>query len=240
MRLAIINNASKMKLNFKNIPKWCINLKRNPVRKIEVSKEFSHHGIEVEFFEAVDKRDIQVPETSVKSKEATASGILACAMSHIAVIKMAKEKKLPAICIFEDDVVFCDDFKSRIKYLEKIQVDFDIFCLGGHYPGRNDWHIHHASKTDFDHVYKVKEMGGTYAYILTEKTYDFILRNWNFNWGMDEFYSNFVYRQFNTYAMTPFCCGHAKSKSDITEIMDWQYENVGWFFNKSIPLALGV
>ena len=56
-----------MKFHFKSIPKICINLKRNEARKLAVTQEFKKHNIHnVEFFEAIDKHNIVVPEISQK------------------------------------------------------------------------------------------------------------------------------------------------------------------------------
>lgn len=225
----------KMKLDFQSIPKICINLKRNHARRAAVREEFLKHGLQVEFFEAVDKKDIVVPELSPKKHEgAAAAGILACAMSHIAVIKLAKERGYPAVCVFEDDVVLCDDFRERIKYVEQLQeFDFDIFCLGGHFSKQIQ--NTDAESTRWNNILKIKHCNGTYGLIFTEKTYEFILRNWTYAYGSDQFYSDHVYHQFKTYAFVPFLVGCTKSVSDITE-SSFGYENIGWYYQQEALL----
>src|SRR5690606_19122390 len=189
-----------MQLNFEKIPKLCINLKRNTARKQGVTEEFNKVGLDVQFFEAVDKLNIKVPEVSVKLKESNAAGILACAMSHIEAIKLAQKNNWPAVCVFEDDVVFCKEFKDRVRYIENLpDFGFDILCLGGHFSNK-EISGQEAERTQWQNVYKINKMNGTYALIFTEKVYDFILRNWNFNFGADEFFSNHVYARFKTYA----------------------------------------
>ncbi len=219
-----------MTFDFKNIPKFCINLERNPQRKMTVQAEFDKAGIEVEFFKAIDKHELVLPELSCK-KGHDATGILACALSHRALIKYAKKNKLPAICIFEDDVVFCDDFRERIKFIESIpDFDFDIFSLGGHFSSKTIDNSQ-AESTRWQHIYKVLHHGGTYGLIFTEKTYDFILRNWNYNFGSDQLYGDHVYSQFKSYAFVPFLVGCCGGKSDITE-STMGYPNVGWFYQQ--------
>lgn len=225
------------KFDFASIPKFCISLKNSPRRKA-VSKEFKAYGIHVNFFDAVDKKNLIVPELSVKRKNDTdigiLPGILGCMLSHVKLITYAKKMSLKTICIFEDDVIFCDDFRERIKYIEDLDLEFDMLTLGGHFtkpytignPNQED-----AIPQDDGHMYKVLHQGGTYAYIITHKVYDFIIRNCNYNYGMDQFYSDHVYSRFNCYAFVPFLCACAKGPSDITGT-SWAYENIDWFYTQ--------
>lgn len=219
-----------MKFIFSDIPKYCINLKRNAQRRLESEIEFKKHNLQVEFFEAIDKNDLILPELSVKKHESNALGILGCALSHIALIRLAKEKKLPAICIFEDDVIFCDDFKKRIKYIESLQdFDFDIFSLGGHFSQLLE--SDEATNSKWPRIKKVTKHGGTYGLIFTEKTYDFILRNWNYNMGSDQFYSDHVYKEFNSYAFVPFLVGVKPNVSDVVGVY-YKCHNVDWYYHQ--------
>jgi GR25 family glycosyltransferase involved in LPS biosynthesis len=237
-----------MKLDFNSMPKVCISLKHNHERREKVKLEFSKIGIEVfpywynfvvpnghcSFYNAVDKQTLTVPECSAKRLEGNAAGILACATSHINVIREAKERNYPAICIFEDDVVFCDDFQKRLEYIESLDMDFDIFALGGHFD--KEMSTAYTEPTNWRNVVKVKQMGGTYALIITNKVYDFILRNWNYNFGADEFLSNHVYCRFNTYAFVPFLCGTYPNYSDVAGGMS-NYVNVTWQYQQG-PISV--
>lgn len=228
-----------MKLEFKSIPKFCISLKRSQVRRDHVTKEFEKFDIHnVSFYDAIDKNNLIVPELSAKRKiEGDAGnmpGILACMMSHVELIKRARTMKMKMICIFEDDVIFCDDFKDRIAYLETLDLEFDMLLLGGHFgnPDRKMIPNHEdAEATDMEHIYKVKHMGGTYCYIITDKVYDFIIRNATYNFGMDQMYSDHVYSSFNCYAFVPFLAACTHVESEITGSM-WKYGNIDWFYQQ--------
>lgn len=225
-----------MAFNFKSIPKFCISLERCEARRITVAQEFKSVDIEFKFFDAIDKYDLIVPELSVKKKDTEADGILACALSHIEVITYARDNNLPEICIFEDDVVFCDDFKNRIKYLESLKdLDYDIFALGGHF--EIEISSNYAEETDIKRIFKVKRMGGTYAYIIKSNVYDFIIRNYNYNFGADEFYAMFVYKRFKTLAFVPFLVGCRPCKSEITG-QEHVYPNIGWHYTQKALLDL--
>lgn len=224
-------------MNFKDIPKFCISLP-NSARRPIVEEEFKKNGLAVTMFDAIDKKDLIVPELSekrlLKHDEGIMDGILACMSSHLKLIQHAKDNKLPAICVFEDDVVFCDDFKKRIKYIDNLKIDYDFFSLGGHFnkpalfftPDYTD-----ACPTDSQYIYKVQHQGGTYAYIITEAVYDFVLRNCTYNYGMDQFFSDHLYHRFKCYAFVPFLASCRNCTSEITG-SDWVYENISWYYKQ--------
>lgn len=59
-------------------------------------------------------------------------GWLGCFLSHQAVIKRAKEEKLPYVVVLEDDIVFCHHFNKAILLLEMyLPVDWELVYLGG-------------------------------------------------------------------------------------------------------------
>lgn len=214
-----------MKFNFKDIQKYCINLKRSTERRRIMQELFHEMKMQVSFFDGFDAAAEGVPQLLQKPV-----GVYGCMKAHYLLIDFAKRNKLPAICIFEDDVVFCDDFADRIRYIENLDdFDFDIFSLGGH------WYTldmpNAVKETQWPHIYQSLNLGGTYAYIITEKVYDFILQNMNYNFGVDEFYGNHVYRRFKSYAMTPFLVGCRPCISEVTG-NDGEYENVKWFYQQ--------
>lgn len=247
-----------MKLNWNKIPKFCISLKRSKERRIAMSKEFVKIGLiineDVMFFDAVDKKDLILPELSEKYKPGDGEGIrqnalgaYACMLSHLEIIRMAKKTGLKAVCIFEDDIVFCNDFKEKIDYIESIcnnksngkedgfdvgGFTFEMLCLGGHFPSGKPGELgKHGDQTNWNRIYKTNALSGTYGYIITDKIYDFVLRNCSYQYGMDQFYQH-VYERFNCYSFLPFLVGHKPGKSEITGA-DWHYENADWFYEQN-------
>jgi GR25 family glycosyltransferase involved in LPS biosynthesis len=210
---------------FKDIPKYCINLKRSTDRKTAVSKQFKKFQIDVNFSEAIDKKNIKVPALSTKN-----AGIQACMESHVALIRMAKEKGYSAICIFEDDVLFCDDFWARIKYIENLPLfEYDMLYLGGHFTSKNFAGV--SQKTQWPHILKALSIAGGYAYIITDKVYDFVLENIHYNYGIDEFYAEAVCKHFNCFAFVPFLVSCAPGFSMITDAYS-DYDNIYWFYQQ--------
>ena len=207
-------------LKFHTIPKKCISLKRSTERRKAVKKEFKKAAItNVSFVNAIDKKNVIVPELSAKltHQPKYAPGVYACAQSHLMTMeKFFNFSDWDTLCIFEDDVIFADDFAIKIKCLESIikEVDFDFIALGGHWLDKAKLG---SQATEHNMFYKIQHMGGTYAYIITRKVAEFILRNYTYNYGMDEFYSIHLYHRFNCYALTPFPVGVSNAKSEITE-----------------------
>lgn len=228
--------------NFNSIPKFCISVPGSPRRQV-VTEEFKKYGVHnVIFFDAIDKKDVIVPEISEKLEmdKGIAPGILACMLSHVKLIKLAKAVGFKAICVFEDDVIFCDDFNDRIEQLETLGLEYDFLTLGGHFvkPDRNFIPNQEcATKTENKNIYKIKHQGGTYAYIIRDTAYDFIIRNCNYNFGMDQFYSTHFYHRFNCLAIVPFLVSCKKGASEITGTT-WVYENIDWFYSQARTLEV--
>lgn len=182
--------------NWDSCPKFVINLDRREDRAKEVFKEFDKHSIGVRRWKAVDGELLTVPELSIKKEEHNASGILACALSHTGLIEHAKRCDFSHVAIFEDDIYFADDFNEKIK-----RVEFgcwDICYLGGHLAKDKD-----------------NRIAGTYGYILNSSIFGFVLRNWYYRWGWDEFLGDVVQQRFKVYTCKPFIVGHKDGFSDV-------------------------
>lgn len=196
-------------MKFDSISKYCINLEKRPERKISVSKEFDRIGIKVEFRKAVDGTKISIPLNCMKYTEYNVSGIIGCLLSHIELIRYAKESDQQYICVFEDDIELCLDFKKRISLIEEFALDFDMFYLGGHFHG-ND-----IKATDYEYIFKAKGIAGTYAYIMRNTIFDYILDHFSYNWGIDQFYAEVIQKKFKCYAFIPFLVDHKDGISDV-------------------------
>jgi GR25 family glycosyltransferase involved in LPS biosynthesis len=108
-------------------------------------------------------------------------------MSHVSVIKKALEDGVDYAIIFEDDVIICDDFIDRLKYLERCKVEFDLFYLGGNF---GFWHK--FTPTENKYIYRYTGSAGTWAYIVSNSIFEFIEKNYRFDMNIDGFYSKFL------------------------------------------------
>lgn len=223
-----------MKLNFKSTPKYCISLERSKERRVLSLREFMREGLRVQFFDAVDRNDLTLPELSPKrgtaSHEYNAVGAYACMLSHLWLMKQAIVEDREAIAVFEDDCTLAEDFNDRIGYIERMGVDFDMLLLGGHFdanpPGTL---VGAADGTNQNHIFQVRNMGGTYGYIITRKVMEFCVRNLHYGFGIDQFFSDEVYKRFNCKAFVPFLVGCRPCVSEITGSF-WKYDAIDLYY----------
>lgn len=100
----------------------------------------------------------------------TKDGIIGCGMSHLSVLQIAKDNKMPYILICEDDVVF----KDHMKMLEKLDnlknEVWDVILLGGNM--FQPYSIHS------DDAYRIHKCFTTTAYIVREHYYDKLIECW--------------------------------------------------------------
>jgi GR25 family glycosyltransferase involved in LPS biosynthesis len=188
---------------------YCISLKKRPERRKLVTKEFNKIGLKFTFWDAVDGSKLNIPITSSKSSEYNVKGIIGCLLSHVNLIKYAKETKQEYIFVTEDDISFCEDFYKRIEIIEKEYPEFDMMYLGGHF-GEDG-----VYKTDHKYIFKANSIAGTYGYIIRDTVYDFILNTYSFDWGIDQLLVEMVQKKFKCYAFIPFLVKHNDGQSDI-------------------------
>ena len=155
---------------FDNI--YCLNLDRRTDRWGKVSKEFEKFNIEVERFSAIDGDDLEFESISKEIQNLSNEGLienkyaLACLRSHREIIKDAKSKGYGRILIFEDDIIFSEDFRKKIKKI--VDIDWNLTYLGS---SQFNWNnIEYQSN-----FYLSKKTLGTFAYAIHECLFDEII-----------------------------------------------------------------
>ncbi|WP_261786244.1 glycosyltransferase family 25 protein [[Haemophilus] ducreyi] len=86
---------------------YVISLKTADARRQHIIQEFAKHNIPFQFFDAItlDLIEQKAKEFNCDiSNSSLTKNEIACALSHIALWRLAKEKQLDYICIFEDDI----------------------------------------------------------------------------------------------------------------------------------------
>lgn len=101
-------------MNFSNIPKFVINLQRRPENLENITHELDYIGWSWERFNAIDRGDY-----------------MGCTLSHLEVIKIAKERGYDRVMVIEDDCTFMPYSKSILSKLEEqIQdIEFSVFNM---------------------------------------------------------------------------------------------------------------
>ena len=176
-------------------PKFYINILRRRDRAIQVEEEFNKHRITVFPWEAQDSLELIVPFDSPKRNEGNAAGILACAISHVSLIRYARDNGFNYVGVFEDDVLLSDGFAAKMRYIESIKEDWDLFYLGCHDCS--------ATPTEHDEIFQVSVAAGTYGYIMRNTLFDFVIENWWYRYGIDEFFDYEVLKNFKALAILP-------------------------------------
>src|SRR5689334_20762738 len=89
--------------------KICINLDRRADRWDQMQAKFQQHDIRgIRRFSAVDGQGSSVP-----GSWSTTPGAYGCLLSHLQVVREARQRGVPSVLIFEDDVVFDADLQDN-------------------------------------------------------------------------------------------------------------------------------
>jgi len=132
-----------------------ISLQRREDRKQKIIEKFENIGLSFNFFNAIDGNNIENPQMKNVYAEA-------CKKSHLNLLQQQINNQSPYYCVFEDDVVFEDDFLTSFQKL-KFPYDFGIIYLGANVTG---------PKTRYsDRVYYADGVSTTHAMIISCKYY---------------------------------------------------------------------
>lgn len=194
---------------------YVINLERRKDRLEHITKEFKKIDVSFKRVNAIDGNDIE-KFNNLSSAE------IACLRSHVGVIQESIEKNYKRIAIFEDDIIFCDDFEKRFEYYSSnIPDDWDIMYLGGTHYGNG------VEVKPF--INKIEGVYGCFAMILNNKNNLFqkiIEITKSENIPIDNYYCENLSKTFNTYIFVPFFVKTLNTKSDISIRKEsFSYEN---------------
>jgi glycosyl transferase family 25 len=94
-----------------------INLNKRPDRRELIEKQLSDFNLEYERFEAIEYNGF---------------GIYGCGLSHLSVLKIAKERNYKNILILEDDFEFIvtkEVFEDNLKQFFESNIDYNVCML---------------------------------------------------------------------------------------------------------------
>ena len=107
---------------------YCINLPECKNRWERVSKEFKKVGI----LNRVERIWTTPPDKNFKISSLRLPTMFGCGLSHLKSLFHAMHENVENVLIFEDDVVFVDDYKERlIVSINELPKEWDILFLGG-------------------------------------------------------------------------------------------------------------
>lgn len=130
-----------------------INLDRRTDRRNEFERERAKMGLEVERFPAVSH---SVPA-------------IGCGLSHLAVLKLARERGYESVCVFEDDFEFLVGRPELDTILLTLPDHYDVVMLG--------WYV--FDSVPYDGTFnKVLDATTGSAYIVHSRFYDTLIQNY--------------------------------------------------------------
>jgi len=134
---------------------YFINLNKRVDRREHIENQLNSFGLPYERYEAV---------------ETNGFGIYGCGLSHLNVLKMARENKYPNVLILEDDFIFevsKDEFETKLTNLFNLDLDFDVCMLS--------YLLIRKEKTEFNFLTRVTEAQTASGYIVNQKYYDTLI-----------------------------------------------------------------
>ena len=131
-----------------------INLDKRNDRKDEIEKELTNYNL---FNNSERFSAIQIPD----------HGILGCTMSHLEVIKIAKERKYKQVLILEDDFYFTvskEEFENQLTNFFDLHISYNICMIS--------YNLNSSSPTEYPYLLKVLDGQTASGYIIHESFYD--------------------------------------------------------------------
>jgi len=135
-------------------------------------------------------------------------------ISHLEIVKLAKEKNYESILIFENDF----NIKNS-DYIKSIEIDFnyDIIHIGGYY--MDEWLTPHTTNTK-----KITACNGSFGYIVNNKFYEKYIEiteskfcNLSGYAAVDGFLARTIYPFYDCFAFMPTLINTIPSFSTLTE-----------------------
>jgi len=137
-----------------------INLDKRADRRDLIEEEFKKMDISVERFPAIE----------------TNPGMLGCHLSHLTVLKKAKQMGLKNVLIFEDDFQFLVDKETLNNHLNaffKLDLEYDVLFLAYNC-------LHTESLNEI--VSRTKDVQTASGYIVHQRFYDKLIENFETNY----------------------------------------------------------
>jgi len=132
-----------------------INLAKRTDRREQIEKELDDYGLIYERFDAI---------------ETPGMGILGCGYSHLAVLKMAKERGYKNVLILEDDFTFLESrevVESELVRFFDSEVDYDVCMIS--------YNLKRVADSEYDFLYRSQEVQTASGYIVNARYYDTLI-----------------------------------------------------------------
>src|SRR5205823_14468051 len=151
-------------------------------------------------------------------------GAYGCLLSHLRVIREARQLGASSVLIFEDDVVFDDHFAKKFRAcIKQLPADWDMLFFGA---------LHRDEPIKVaDNIARITQANSTYAYALRDTVFDgFIELNRKTEEVLDN-NSLVLQQQFNCYCFMPHLAWVETDYSDAQQRLMHH-----WYLQESLVL----
>jgi len=196
------------------ITAYYINLNKRTDRHAAMEMCLSKTRLNYERVEAVSYEDVNaVPERFGNKNKEIAKAQYATNLSHLKVIKQAKEKGLNEVLILEDDVLFVKDFEAKLqKALSDLPNDYDILYLG--FSPVN----HRFKDTEKPNLKRITNGNlGCWAMLVNAKMFDRLIEIYEQALLPNDAAIEPILSKIKAYAIVPFLCCVDYGYSDIAK-----------------------
>lgn len=150
---------------------YLLNLARRTDRLEEVSKQLVLKNIKYTVFSAIDGQHILEDSYELENLKKFRHKVnhyeLACSLSHKDIILNAILSNYKSICIFEDDVIFSENFELELNIaLSSLPKDWELLYLGANNLGL----LNHVQ----GNIYSTTNSLTTHAYMINSSVFNII------------------------------------------------------------------
>ena len=137
-------------------------------------------------------------------------GEVGCYLSHLGLLKMARARRLPALTLLEDDIVFAPAFAAELKnFVLHLPDDWDVLYFGG-------WHVHPPEPVN-SFVHRLTCTFGTTMVVFRAAAIRALLEHADeMTDQIDVYYSRYM-SELRFYAPTRAIAWQAEGFSDVRE-----------------------
>jgi hypothetical protein len=198
----------------------CINLDRRPERWQRIQRAFAEQDIsDVQRVSAVDGNAVPLPDNWIHTP-----GAYGCLLSHVQVVRNARDAAASSVLIFEDDAVLDPQFKEKFaRFSEELPPDWDMLYFGA-------LHKDEPIKVS-EHIGRITKANSTFAYAVRNTVFDeFIELNSRAEHVLD-MNSYRLQKRFNSYCFMPNLVWVESEYSDVQNRLEHH-----WYLEKSLVL----
>lgn len=206
-----------MRILMNDIDFFYINLDYRTDRNEHAIRELSRFGIEAARISGCQ----EVPPNGIFFGDEWSESNKKCFFAHYDLITRYDGGKI--LGIFEDDILLCDDFLERFRYIEEMfDQDWDIFFLSAFYHLNSDPSRWHKSgdyeKTHIKYIHRVYGSFCTHSYLVNPRSAEKIARLMREHASNAYAVDNLLVKiqpLLNCYAFTPGMANQMACMSDI-------------------------